>query len=1075
MNPKNKGSFNPTKSVSTKSNVDIRIDIIEDGLPHPLEGSTRLLLTSTAGCASTLFRHNLVKGSLPTSDVARAALALGIKSDDIVSQSSLKLLSKWMDVINYTVRSHYKVSRFYDSGEFTDADTKGRFSFIRAVSEIMYALHSGGDGTLATWGMTVEKFSTGLSAIITAVGGKASFLELVTRFVDPGSPQEVLDIQSITEEVGQMIDKNMMMNAFPGVNFPENVANMRASFIVGISISEQPSDSLENFTDMISSIISYTLTECISNIKNNPEEPVKLASPAGIKILVTLMGEASKMAVVVKEDGTYDIEAIKGSKSGSKAEPSLLIKLINQGITDSTKASSKVLTEVILITNRFTAGLHTMRSYYSDKDKYLSNAFGLPNKLLGAYRSLCSGVSVATTTEMAGMLIASFHVNVNYSASAANMLRIMAEYNSYADPVIVELILDNFDAKYMAEAFNESPAGKFSVLRSDPDTALPPSMSFIGSQMAMTSSYVPSIIFTSKGVLTAIDGIDPMEIMAAAGLSPSADRVITEEISTIFALIINNALCNSEVRQLLTSGTRKMDLSKDYSYSTAIKDDVLNQLRRIEASILIEGAAHRMATEMWILNKLLALRDALEFYIRYDHATRSNLMASLYSEKAFERCTSVLKSLDDVLNTVFGYFPLHMRSHPIAGVLPKVEVNGMQDVVDAFSIMQRSLLNNQGYATMIDFAVTLGTIFKAAVSEGKELSQTTNVQYIKRDYFLPFYPMFLKEDTVEVPNMRDTATRIVMELASGKEVAASAFRNNTTAHLYYAQSIKNTSVDATLPEWKFQSDIATRDGMARRAPAFVGSIVGSIMKDRLTVAMHSDSNNTIRFSKFIRKYGVTMSKLLKIGAGYMEGSYRTYYNTVVSEPRLRQSELLSTILGLIGLSEFSYISEREAQMMSMYVGFMNSKSDTYPLVPLNYVSREKYRINEVIAVSESILDTAEATAIVAFFLRTDAYMSSLFDNTIVIQDPSDSSLLVVDNNDTKVIGASASDHYLTITGTLDIPLYMPIDNTMAQTVGFAIANKMSDLFDEIFDTKGSKAISPETSLEKVETFDELDE
>lgn len=1059
--------------------ISINIDLIEDGFPHPLSRDASMLLTSTAGCASSGLRYNLVRGSLPVSDTAKAALALGTRFDGVIAHSSVKMVAKWIDIIGFTIRSHYSQSKHFDRGEFSLSDDQGRFSYIRGVSELMFSLHNE-KGTLKTWKISTSDYLVGLTEVAEAIARDPLFRDLIKLYLNPDPNVLALDPMSFTDYLKDIMRDSVIYAAFPSsVDFP-NAAEDITTDASGFRILNDYDSSFQAFFDMIASVISYSLSEILSMITGSETAILsdlddktkfdKFVSKWNSSITGDALSKDANGDPVVNKD---KLKFNQSTKDGS----SLLNDMVNSARTEITKSSSKAMIEAILISNRYAAGLHTMTSFYSDQAAYLNSAFNNTSKVYTSYRSLVQSIASTSTPELLNTLVASFLENESYSKSAANMLKVLSEFDTYADPAVLTLIMENISSAKLTSNFNESAARSFATLSSSPDSVLPSGISFVGGQMALASSYVPSVVITSQGALSLIDGTDPGDIIAAAGLSPNDlnSSSATLERQNIFSLLLNNALCNADLRVQLVGGVRKMSLSQDYSFSVTAKDDMLTSLRKIEGSLLIEGAAQRLTIEIWILNKLLAFRDVLAFFIQYDANVASDLIHSSVSEKASERSLILLGKLDDILDSIYSYLPTNMRSHPIAGVLPRVMVNGSSDTTDSYSILQKALFSKSGYTNMLDFIITLSMIFKAVGAESKTLSQTTNVMFLSRDIFVPFYSYMIAAPAEEEAFNQNTVQRLIIEQTSAESLRPVLFRTNDDMFFHFSQKLSTGPTDANLNDWNFDDigirSISEHQRPMMKAPEFVGSILTALMNDRLAVTIHADRQGPLRFSKFIRKYGPAFAKLLTLAPTYIEGSFQIRYNTIISEPRLRKSDMLDSVLGMLGLSTQTALSPMEARAIRAYITHMEDNFPKFPLETVTTSAQDSYVLEDVVKMSENFQRRSADSGILTFYTRSPEHIASLFEHTISVQDAADSTLLIVDRNELVILDSYNPNHFITITGKAELPHYMPVDNSMAQSIAVEIADQFANMFDDVF-----VASSKSAPKEKAESVDpELDD
>lgn len=1071
----------------SKGSVKSMVALLPSNKRQFLSQDAKLMLSSSTTNASSKLDVLMASGSLPFSSGSRLHLASLFKSSDAINRRAVAMTSRWLDLTSYIISDAADLSAML----YIDAQGKTVKSALNEQSDTLPTITG-----LTQIGVEFLMSAENRSLIDTPTDKPYSMIDVIrdvsVLFRKAGDEPEVRKLIShFVAAQSSVTQKNSSQVSGNGQSLHSLI---RASLSTMIRM-----DNISASFETLHSVCSDDEGVLIISFDDSSYNYILDLFTATVILLLrdrwagSMVLSESTTSYTHSEALNKFMKFLTDSTGDKIPELSKLATAFSKSLSDSAidkKLLAGMLRSISRIIRNYNNSVRQLGAYIGSSRKFIDESFETGSDMIESFRDMISALSEAGgNQELAESLVRNYMQNYLHEKNATHMVGVLATLAASPELVIADDVLSRLSAAELASTYkNSTVASEFLSLNHAANDRLPTAFTAGGAEFLIQGNSNVSIDLNDSGIISKIGGKDfrALKNIVSSAATIGSNDSIKVEIKKIYGMLLQNAAGNEAVRVAMVSGLQKLDLSKPYSFSEVTRGASLVQVRQIEAAVVYDSAARRLAVELWIIKMLASLFDVIKFYDMYGKSVRHALIADTLSDKANERAAVIMQTIVDIANEFFPYAASIFSRTEDSTVIPEVTINGSSHPQDCYYALVDMLSNKPSYFSLIDTLTTFRRTFETMNASTKTLSMTTDVYALDRKYFTPFYSHFLGgfDFSVDKPSLQ--WDKVIETMSSSDGLQEALWRNSDSASFSFAINVdSNTIGEFTnfakpknhIKEYVLSDLFNSSTQTLSFKNNYCKEIIRQVIDNKVSRYFKSDSDAHLRYSAFSTKYGNTIMSLLEFAPDYVEGNVDRHFNEAIDLFVTKTTDVLELVLNQVGLSKYTILTPAEAMHMQHYVSWASGLSNTYfPLVLRtnvdgpNGLPEGDIKIEDVVTVSSRILELRSRGNRIYFYRRTADCVMSLFDYNVKYVDFDSTKLTVVSPDSSLFLIDDDSAFKLVVEGSFDIPYY----DTVRMGHVYAVVLSIAEQLDAFFSFIDEKQVTSQDSSLKEDDEEEVE-
>lgn len=1088
---KNKDKSKDKSSNKGARRISSRVSLIPTKKRHFLSDEAKIMLSSSTANFTSRLNMMIASGALPFTESSRLHLATFFRHSTTIDRRALNISMKWLDLASYlTEDMAYAYSILVEQDKINKEIQSGTDKLVlnSGIVQTMTSLlmENAGSPILSNSQGVPYKFEDLFFDVLNLMKEAASsdtsvfsraMLSLIDKQpqVTPGpiSMRDAKDGLSFVSLMSLSTDDNKFFNLMPKLISIMGEVDTRTDSDATI-LGDRKDDIVQYITSLIVLIFNQIWEKNVTlgddrgkfNTMSSKDAVAKVSKPfedisdGNGGFISSLFND------VFVNDGTYGKMNSSISSSAAKQD-----------------ASVKMLKQIIRIIRDYASSARQVGSYLAQSSEFMKKSFNNDESIVLAFRNMVAELSESgSDPEFAERITKNFIEKNLKDQSAAHMIGVISTLASSPELSLADDVLARISPAELAKTFNDSAiAAKYLTLSHLNSSRLPGDFLAGGAEFSVSSSVSAELEMNESNVLTMINKMEfrTLKHILSTSQAFKSNSKAKAAVSEIYGMLMQNATSNPEVKKMLISGLTKLKLSADYKFNETARGSSLVQVRTAEAAVTLDGAARRLAVELWILNMLLTIYDALYFYQVYTKNVQHSLVESSMADKNQERLQALMDEISGIVKEHYGYMGDILSRRQDDNVLPIIKINGASDPLDCYLALSDMLFNKSSFNAVFDTIRTFGNTFTRMTMNKKTLSDTVDVFSMDRSLFSSYYPYLLGSDLTAKDQHDIDWEKLMLRMATSDSLQRAVWRNSDSANFSFAIQLDGNSAyminslaksKSTIKESAVSELFNEETKLLSYRNNFLREIISTVIERKLTKYYKGDDDAILRYNAFSARYGNNILALMEIGNSFAEGTVRRFYNEAIDLYVSRNTDVLELVLNQIGLSKDMILSDMEAEYFVQYVKWAQSTEDTYfPFKLSSYgesstFSGGKTNISSLIVLSDRMTDIRQAGDRIYFYRRDVDCITSLFDYNVKFTDLTSAQLSIVSPDSTLFLVNNDDMFKLIIEGEFPIEYHEPIrqeDMYGLVTNITASAQSFFSFIDTLSDKKENEVENPD--------------
>lgn len=637
----------------------------------------------------------------------------------------------------------------------------------------------------------------------------------------------------------------------------------------------------------------------------------------------------------------------------------------------------------------------SLQNFYADQAAFIDRSFERTPDLIRSHKSLMRDLAVAQDVASARTAISRFTAPDSvFNTSLAGLLYGICIREEDIEKELVSDMMRMAINTDVVRSFMKSAFAEGVVLQSD-------SMGRLDDYGTGISGYTlkARLDASTKVVFTDDESLEVNSVqMHELGKIFSAPYNVEANKSAFrkYALL---AIGSTDIHSDLNGNSEISTFAAEYSYSKAVRDELLPTVRRINNVVGLQIYAYRRASMQWVRHYLHGVNDFCNFGINRLEAEKVHLRPRIYSEVTVENLKKIKELVCGHIKEMFDDEIVDVPSMVVPDVRfyfgkSKKKEEDIDRILDA--LVDKFRRANERPRRMMDEISSAIRAYNTLAKNGESYKLTDNPLYLKDSSFIGYKSkMNPKEASYnEVTFDRYSALRPTSVDIDVYRKASS--RNDKGLH-WFQGGILDSMLDMVIKGGTEVSDpqeiVSTRFGLNHPRSFELNPFITKKMRlkaiDALQKVYAAEKYSEIRRnrSQFLLNYAC--QSILRVSCSPYEGMEYGFSPTAETFLSTSDDMTLQKILGIIGLAADANIKADDTVFLTMVSKIQKAKgplkltANGEKLLASGGDKRRAYATRYLLELSENYRLGSAQTATFTIYLRTNDMLNAMYADFLV--------------------------------------------------------------------------------------------